>query len=50
MKIGWHRSLQNMRTVEQLNCSKGINSWNLVVEIILDQENDDDLLEGLYDV
>ena len=28
---------------------KNTNSWNLVVEFILDQESDDDLLEGLHD-
>jgi hypothetical protein len=49
MKIGRHQSLQNMRTKEQLNCSKDINSWDLVVETTLDQESHDSLLEGLYD-
>ena len=51
MKLTWcYRAI--CRSLEELSNStivKNTNSWNLVVELILDQESDDDLLEGLYD-
>ena len=41
MRIRWHQSLQSYMykvKVRQLDCDKGINSWNSVMKLTLDQE------------